>query len=123
MKFCLLVVACFTVKSHGRTGLASPSLQFRVEDSVEEISSELFESCTRNDQAWLKAACLRRDNNRCVVTEYYDNDEAAKNLSESEHQEIITADMEVAHIITFSLGSFAETEVKASHVYYIIANY
>ncbi|KAL0640252.1 hypothetical protein Q9L58_000530 [Maublancomyces gigas] len=118
----LLTAVLVPMKSHGGTPLASPSPRFGAEHSVEEISSELFESCTRNDQAWLKAACLRRDNNRCVLTQFYDANEADKNLSGSEYLEVTTEITEAAHIIPFSLGNFAETEVKPSHVYYIIVN-
>ena len=44
---------------------------------MEEVSSELAQS-SRSNQAWIKAACLERDRDRCVVTGYYDSGEALK---------------------------------------------
>jgi hypothetical protein len=99
------------VKAHGRTPAVSPTPRFGGEDSIEEIASELTESSSRNDQKWLKAACLRRDNNRCVISGYYDMNQAIESMTVSELDNIVTADTDAAHIIPFSLGTFAESEV------------
>ena len=99
------------MKAKGKTAVVSPSPRFGADDSVEEIVSEL-ESSSRNEQAWLKEACLLRDDNRCVLTGFYDVRKAKEILSENERKHIATTRTEAAHIIPFSIGKFAATEVN-----------
>jgi len=106
----LLTAVLVPMKAHGRTPAVSPTPRFGGEDSIEEIASELTEPSSRNDQKWLKAACLRRDNNRCVISGYYDAIIAIESMTASDLDNTVTADTDAAHIIPFSLGTFAESE-------------
>jgi len=107
------------VKSKGKTPAISPSPRFGADDSIEEIVSEL-QSSSRNDQGWVKEACLRRDNNRCVLTGLYDLKKAVKNLSKDDRKRNATTKTEAAHIIPFSIGSFTDTEVSFSFINYAV---
>jgi hypothetical protein len=91
--------------------VVSPTPRFGAEDSIEEIASELTEPSSRKEQKWLKAGCLRRDNNRCVISGYYDVNKAMESMTASEFNSTATFETEAAHIIPFSLGTFAESEV------------
>jgi hypothetical protein len=106
------------VKATGKTSAVSPSPRFGADDSVEEIVSEL-ESSSR-EQAWLKEACFLRDDNRCVLTGLYDTRKAEESLSEDERKHITTTATEAAHIIPFSIGNFAPTEVGFSFINYAV---
>jgi len=83
-----------------------PTPPFRGEDSIEEIASELTEPNSRKDQKWLKAACLQRDENQYVISSSYDTPKTMESLNN-----ITTAYTDAAHIIPFSFGNFAESEV------------
>jgi len=61
--------------------VTTPSVRFGAKAKDKEIASESGESSTREDQKWLKKACLRRDGNRCVLSGTYDDDWAAANLT------------------------------------------
>jgi hypothetical protein len=105
------------VKAKGKTPV-SPSPRFGVDDSIEEIISELVSSS--REQGWLKEACLLRDDNRCVLTGLYDTGKADEILSEDERKHITTTDTQAAHIIPFSVGNFAPTEVNFSFINYTV---
>jgi len=107
------------VKARGKIPAASPSPRFGADDSIDDIASEL-ESSSRNDQGWLTEACLLRDNNRCVLTELYDVDKAAKSLSGTERKHITTIITKAAHIIPLSIDNFADTEVNFSFINYAV---
>jgi hypothetical protein len=98
------------VRAHGKIPLAALSPRVGADDSVEEIASELAESsCSRDgDQTWLKAACLRRDDNRCVISHFYDAEEATKFPPMSNIPTIFT---EVTPIFPLSLNMYTEAEV------------
>lgn len=107
------------MKAKGKTPVVSPSPRFGADDSINDITSEL-ESSSRNEQGWLKEACLLRDNNRCVLTGLYDARKARTSLSSTEREHIATIKTEAAHIIPFSIGNFAETEVNISFINYAV---
>ena len=107
------------MKARGKTPAVSPSPRFGADDSIEEIASEL-ESSSRNNQGWLKEACLRRDNNRCVLTGLYDLKKAAENLSKDDRKHNATTRTKAAHIIPFSIGNFTNTEVNFSSINYAV---
>lgn len=96
------------MKATGKTPV-SPSPRFGVDDSIEEIISELVSSS--REQGWLKEACLRRDDNRCVLSGLYDTRKAKESLSEDERKRTATTFTQAAHIIPFSVGNFAPTEL------------
>ena len=98
------------VKARGNTPFAVISPRFGAEDGVNEIASELSTPSSRSGQAELKAACLQRDNNRCVLSGIYDIIQAEENLSDAELSVTATGMTELAHILPFSLGSFQWTE-------------
>ena len=104
------------MKVRGKTLAISPSPRFGADDSIKEIASEL-KSSSRNNQGWLKEACLLRDDNRCVLTGLYDV-KAAKSLSEISRKHTATIRTEAAHIIPFSVGNFADTKVNFSFINY-----
>lgn len=58
---------------------------------------------SRPDQARLKKDCLRRDDNRCMVTGAYDVQEA-ENLPEGERESHRTAVTYCCHIVPASSG-------------------
>jgi hypothetical protein len=107
------------VKARGKIPAASPSPRFGADDSIDDIVSEL-ESSSRNDQGWLKEACLLRDNNRCVLTELYDVDKAEDSLSETERKHIATVFTKAAHIIPLSIDNFADPEVNFLFINYAV---
>jgi hypothetical protein len=63
------------------------------------------------DQATLKANCLARDDNRCLITGLRDAKVARGVLSDAERQNVLTCETEAAHIIPFSLAAFNEHDV------------
>ena len=65
----------------------------------------------KRSQAKLKAQCLARDNNRCILTGFYDSTMALEQLSDEERQSVYSMHTEAAHIIPFSLASFTERDV------------
>ncbi len=62
---------------------------------------------------WLRKACLERDQNRCVVSGYYDL-EQYKMLPEGDPMRESTenARTQAAHIVPFSCGSFDKSGVS-----------
>lgn len=68
-------------------------------------SVTMIESSSRNEQAALRADCLRRDGNRCVLTHYMDAD-AFDKLSPDCRLGVLECFTECAHILPFSLGKF-----------------
>ena len=99
------------MKSRGRTPFVTPSPRFNAEHDIEEIASEFHGVSSRNDQVWLKSACLQRDGYKCVISGYYDLNEAEK-LSTSARASLPgTVTTQAAHILPFSLGS---SEVSSS---------
>ena len=73
------------------------------------IAAEISDQ--KRNQTKLRAECLARDNNRCMLTGAYDSKMAVKLLSDAERRNVITVPTEVAHIIPFSLAAFDEREV------------
>lgn len=87
----------------GQTPIATILPRFNAEQDLEEIASEFDGICSRNDQRRLKDPCLQRDEERCVVTDFYDQAQADK-LPISERADLITVETQAAHILPFSLG-------------------
>lgn len=112
------LVLRFTVKAHGKTPVVTPSPRFGIRNRVQKITPDT----EPGSQKCLKTTCLRRDNNRCVITGAYDNDEAQKHLTLSERERIGTAYTVAAHIIPFSLGNFSETEVNLLSVHCVVTS-
>jgi len=103
------------VKAKGKTPVVSPSPRFGADDSIDEIASEL-ELSSRNEQGWLKEACLLRDDNRCVLTGLYDARKAITSLSETEREHIATIKTEAAHIIPFLISNFGDPKANISFI-------
>jgi hypothetical protein len=78
-------------------------------DNVDDIASTI--TSQRRDQTKLKADCLARDGNRCLLTRAYDVNKADEILSDEERQNTTTLVTEAAHIIPFSLAVFDESDV------------
>lgn len=76
--------------------------RFNAEQDIEGIPSEFDGGCSYNDR--LKSACLKRDGQKCVVTGFYDLDEAKK-LSLSERASVLTSPTQAVHILPVLLGS------------------
>jgi hypothetical protein len=94
--------------SGGKTPSALTASRVADLSHVDTIASEI--TSQKRDQATLKAHCLARDNNRCVLSGMYDIVMTEK-LSDAELQNITTSDTEAAHIIAFLLTVFTEREV------------
>ncbi|KAL9126693.1 MAG: hypothetical protein Q9217_004290 [Psora testacea] len=90
--------------ARGPTPVVILSPRFNALQDLEEIASEFDGVSSRNEQSWLKIACLQRDGGRCVVSGYYDSHEAEK-LSTSEKASVTTSGTQAAHIVPFSLGA------------------
>jgi hypothetical protein len=60
----------------------------------------------------LKAQCLARDDNCCILSGLYDL-KMARELSDAERQTVLTSGTEAAHIVPFSLALFTERDVLA----------
>ena len=91
------------VTTGGKTRAITPSPCPGVEDSIEDLLSQDFDSMARQ-QAELRRACLQRDNHQCLVTKLWDYDYDSR--PPGSH----TADLEAAHIIPFGLGNFRDDE-------------
>lgn len=87
-------------------------------------SSSSSSSKPRSGQAKLKALCLRRDRNRCVMSGVYDS-KLGKSLPEEERSQILRfAKTECAHIVPFSAaplftGGNVPPELVRRHRYLI----
>ncbi|KAH0532424.1 hypothetical protein TsFJ059_001116 [Trichoderma semiorbis] len=82
-----------------------------------QLSMTQIEPSSRSDQSILKKRCLRRDNNRCILTGMVDR-AYFKSLPPQRRGDLIVCTTECAHIIPFALRKFdpnsaQETEVKA----------
>ncbi|KAJ5661693.1 uncharacterized protein N7477_009309 [Penicillium maclennaniae] len=91
------------VTTGGKTPAITPCPCPGVEDSIENLLSQNFESTTRQ-QAALRRACLQRDNHQCQLTKFWDFD------YNSRPPGLHTAYLEAAHIIPFGLGNFRHDE-------------
>ena len=95
----------FPMRAHPKTPSVTTSPRFGLEDSVENIASELTESATRKSQRALKKACLSRDGNMCAITHLIEASSAGVNQID-----VVDTDTECAHIIPFSLGSWTSND-------------
>ncbi|KAF8464679.1 hypothetical protein BDZ91DRAFT_783580 [Kalaharituber pfeilii] len=102
------------MKAHGKTPAPTPSPQFGAETRVEEIAGDIAAS-SRNQQRWLKKACLARDGNRCMLTGVYDGLESLK-LPATELSDLKIGDTELVHIIPFALAMFGPNEVQQASI-------
>lgn len=102
------------------TGGKTPSVNESpfFDDAEEDPTANMTESCTRNDQQALKAACFKRDGYRCVVTGLMDTNHKSK-LSQEQQESVGHGDAptNALHIIPFALGHW-ENEAEVS--FYII---
>lgn len=79
--------------------------------TIDDIASEMDESCTRKDQPKLKDLCLKRDGYRCVLTGIWDK--TAKDRCPPADRGRCIGATELAHIIPFSMGKWdGEDEVS-----------
>jgi hypothetical protein len=90
------------VAARGPTPAVVLSPRFNAADDAEEIASEFEGQSSRNDQAWLKKACLARDGGKCVVTGIYDDSIAYSRSMPADTQTVYT---DAAHIVPFSVGN------------------
>jgi len=89
----------------------TPSPWFGAAADDEEMTSELAESSSHNDQTWLKKACLKRDGNKCVLSGSVNKNWATVNLTPEQQAMVDALRTVYAHIIPFSLGKFTGWEV------------
>ena len=87
----------------GKTLAITLSTYPRVEDSIENLLSQDFDSATQQ-QKELRRACLQHDNHQYVVTKCWDF------FYNNRPHGVSTADLEAVHIIPFALGNFREDE-------------
>ena len=79
-----LTLTLILVKIRARTR-ASPSPRFGASGAIDEVAGEM-ESSQRATQSWLKAACLSRDGNCCVISGLYDVDRAIRYLDKAAYE-------------------------------------
>jgi hypothetical protein len=88
------------MKSKGRkTPAITRSPRFSIEDSIENLYSLDLESATRKDQQKLRAHCLKRDGDQCVISKIWDKNSPYPAGG-------IFGFLDAAHIIPFALGAF-----------------
>ena len=104
----LPLLTTWTVRAGGGKTPSASTSRFDDLSAIDTISSEI--TTQKRNQARLKTRCLARDNNRCMLSGWYDVVMAEK-LSAAEQQSILTGHTEAAHIIPFSLAAFSESEV------------
>ncbi|KAF8449896.1 hypothetical protein BDZ91DRAFT_669441 [Kalaharituber pfeilii] len=106
----LITGVLIPLKAAGPTPAVTPSPCFGAEGNVEEIASEL-EPITRNEQRWLKASCLERDNYRCVLSGIYDQNAVSKGqIVLPAGSDMDTGFTQAVHILPFAIGNFGESE-------------
>ena len=103
-----------TVRAKGGKTPTSPTPRTGDAADVDNTAAEI--TSQKRGQATLKAECLARDNNCCILTGIYDSIMAAKLLSDAEKQNVRTGPTEAAHIIPFSLATFTEQEVLSPSI-------
>jgi hypothetical protein len=84
-------------------------------DNIEDVFTKITPQ--NRDQGKLRSACLARDNNRCLLSGFYDSKMALEVLSDTERQDVETVRTKAAHILPFSLSSFSESEVPTALPY------
>ena len=95
------------MKASLRTPTIEPSPHLGWQESVESVAAEITTS--QRQQAWLRNACLERDQNRCVVSGFYDFEQLKK--LPRDHPISILGDgtrTQAAHILPFCCGSFTD---------------
>lgn len=92
------------VASRGQTPSVTKSPRFNAVQDLEETASELDGTSSRNDQRWLRRACLERDGEKCVVSNFYDQSEAEK-IPKRRKKGLVAAIINVARILPFSIGN------------------
>jgi hypothetical protein len=102
------LTVCIVRAAGGNTPSALPSP--RTDDSDTDNAAAQITNQKRN-QGQLMTRCLARDNNRCVLTGFYDSKMALQLLSDEERQNVNSMRTQAAHIIPFSLAAFTEREV------------
>lgn len=100
------------MKAKSLTPSIEPSPRPGWDASVEAVAAEI--SPSQRQQRWLRKVCLERDQNRCVVSGYYDYQQLEK-LPEGHpikgSEDGITT--QAAHIVPFCCGSFDKSGVSA----------
>ena len=105
------------VATGGNTPAITPSPRSGVEDFIDDLLSQDFDSTTRR-QGELRRACLQLDNHQCVVTKFWEFDYDSRPLDAH------TADLEAAHIIPFGLGNFREDErLRRAQIWHCLYRY
>jgi hypothetical protein len=83
----------------GKTPAITRSSRLGIEDSIENLYSLDLESATRKDQQKLRAHCLKRDGNQCIISKTWDKNSPYPAGA-------IFAPLDATHIIPFALGAF-----------------
>ncbi|KAI9764451.1 MAG: hypothetical protein M1840_008474 [Geoglossum simile] len=83
-------------------------------EDVDDIAAEITPQ--RRDQTKVKADCLARDGNCCLITGAYDIKVALRTFSAAERKNITTVATEAAHIMPFSLAAFGEHDRQSKAI-------
>ncbi|KAF7174205.1 hypothetical protein CNMCM5623_006690 [Aspergillus felis] len=97
----------------GKTAQATALPLSETDITRDNVTSEMTESSSRDDQEWLKIICLERDNYQCVVTKLWDP--VAEPIFKLQEQGGMTLNTQLAHIIPFSLGH-SDNDWKAKEI-------
>src|SRR5436305_7174205 len=90
-----------TVRAKGGKTPTSPTPRTGDAADVDNTAAEI--TSQKRGQATLKAECLARDNNCCILTGAYDSN-MAELLPDAERQNVATVTTQAAHIVPFSLA-------------------
>ena len=110
------------MKAKSLTPSIEPSPRLGWDASVEVVAAEITPS--QRQEKCLQKVCLERDQNRCVVSGYYDYQKLEKlpeaHLIKEPEDEITT---QAAYIVPFFCGSFEKFEVSALSQIQSLANF
>lgn len=96
----------------GTTPLPSTGAVSSSSSGSGELANRMAKGATRRDQPELKAACLARDNNRCVISGIVDVSQEDQAYDVEEDR---TGRTQCAHVIPFSMGKVMEKNVSNTY--------
>ncbi|KAI9925089.1 hypothetical protein ASPWEDRAFT_72238 [Aspergillus wentii DTO 134E9] len=88
------------LKAMGKKAQITPSPRSNAQEAVDSTSIAMTDPIVREQQR-LRRECLQREGNRCAVSGVYNAEHMATAPSN-----VITANLEAAHVIPFALGIF-----------------
>ncbi|KAJ9191517.1 hypothetical protein DTO164E3_8803 [Paecilomyces variotii] len=112
----LVTCILFPMKARAPTPTITPSPFPDNDETVQEVAEFMDRSPSRDVQKWLKKRCLRRDNDRCMVTGVIEDESSA---AQGAPPSVYTGPTELSHIIPLSIGSWKDkkTDHKVAQIW------